>query len=146
MPCTCDATAVVSAVVLSSSTRTGRGTATRAYRLARALLIAGVAALVPVAAFATEQVVRQTADPARYAPWAEGGPTADANAASPVWTRITTVKPTRAGAQVLSASYTLPAGTVQAVRAQFRYGGDAAVVCGRGTFDDRDDLVFMVNP
>lgn len=28
----------------------------------------------------------------------------------------------------------------------FAAGGDATVVCGRGTFDDRDDLVFTVNP
>lgn len=72
--------------------------------------------------------------------------TADASAASPVWTRITTLTPAHAGAQVLSASYTLPPGTLQAVRAQLRYGGEAAIVCGGGTFDDRDDLVFLVNP
>jgi hypothetical protein len=43
-------------------------------------------------------------------------------------------------------TYRLPAGALQAVRAQLRYAGDATFVCGGGTFDDRDDLVFAVNP
>ena len=40
---------------------------------------------------------------------------------SPTWTFIGTLIPTAAGAQTLSATYTLPAGALQAVRVQFRY-------------------------
>ncbi len=68
-----------------------------------------------------------------------------ANAASPTWTFIATLTPTAAGAQTLSATYTLPAGTLQAVRAQFRYTGSAGT-CTSGGYNDRDDLVFAVNP
>lgn len=72
---------------------------------------------------------------------------ANASAPSPVWEHMATVKPAQAGAQVLSASFPLVAGgTKQAVRAQLRYGGEAAFVCGAGTFDDRDDVVFTVAP
>jgi hypothetical protein len=70
----------------------------------------------------------------------------DATAASPEWQHIATLTPTRAGAQVLSAPYVLPAGALQAVRAQLRFGGEATFVCGGGTFDDRDDVVFAVAP
>jgi leucyl aminopeptidase len=66
-----------------------------------------------------------------------------ANAASPVWTFLGTIAPTKAGAQTLSATYTLPAGTTQAVRAQFRYGGSAGT-CSSGSYNDRDDLIFAV--
>jgi hypothetical protein len=66
-----------------------------------------------------------------------------ANADSPSWTFITTLTPTAAGAQAMSATYTLPAGTLQAVRARFRYQGSAAA-CGTGAYDDHDDLVFAV--
>ena len=48
------------------------------------------------------------------------------NALSPSWTFIGTVVPAAAGAQTLSATYTLPAGALQAVRAQFRYQSTAA--------------------
>jgi hypothetical protein len=63
------------------------------------------------------------------------------NASTPSWTLLTSIKPTGAGVQVLSATYTLPAGSVQAVRAAFRYAG-APSSCGTGGYDDRDDLVF----
>jgi aqualysin 1 len=66
-----------------------------------------------------------------------------ANANSPTWTLITTINPTAAGAQTLSTTYTLPAGSLQAVRAAFRYNGSAAS-CSTGSYDDRDDLVFAV--
>jgi hypothetical protein len=66
-----------------------------------------------------------------------------ANASSPSWTLIGTLSPTAAGAQTLSATYTLPIGSVQAVRARFRYQGSAAA-CGTGSYDDHDDLVFAV--
>ena len=82
------------------------------------------------------------------------GPTSDhldlyyaANANSPVWTFITTINPTasQGGAQTFSATYTLPTGTLQAVRARFRYTGSAAS-CGAGAYDDHDDLIFAVSP
>jgi hypothetical protein len=80
-----------------------------------------------------------------------GGPTNDhldlyfaANAISPTWTYITTINPTVGGAQTLSATYTLPSGALQAVRARFRYQGSASP-CTTGSFDDHDDLVFAVN-
>jgi bacterial leucyl aminopeptidase len=68
-----------------------------------------------------------------------------ANANSPTWTFIGTLSPTKAGAQTLSATYTLPTGTLQAVRAQFRYGGSAGT-CTSGSYNDRDDLIFAVSP
>jgi hypothetical protein len=80
-----------------------------------------------------------------------GGPTSDhldlyyaANANSPSWTYITTINPTVGGAQTLSATYTLPSGALQAVRARFRYQGSASP-CTTGSFDDHDDLVFAVD-
>ncbi len=67
---------------------------------------------------------------------------ADAN--SPSWTLIGTQSPTAAGAQVLTATYTLPSGgSLQAVRAAFRYTGSAGS-CVSGSYNDRDDLVFAV--
>ncbi len=82
--------------------------------------------------------------------WAWTTPTADrldlyytANAASPTWTFLATLTPTVAGAQTLSAIYTLPSGALQAVRAQFRYQGSASA-CTAGAYNDRDDLVFAV--
>ncbi len=82
--------------------------------------------------------------------WAWTTPSADhldlyyaANAASPTWTFIATLTPTAAGAQTLSATYALPAGTLQAVRAQFRYQGSASA-CTSGSYNDRDDLIFAV--
>jgi extracellular elastinolytic metalloproteinase len=82
--------------------------------------------------------------------WAWTTPSADrldlyfaANANSPTWTFLATLTPTVAGSQVLSATYTLPAGALQAVRAQFRYQG-AASACTAGGFNDRDDLIFAV--
>jgi leucyl aminopeptidase len=68
-----------------------------------------------------------------------------ASANNPSWVFIGTLTPTKAGSQVLSATYTLPAGAVQAVRANFRYGGSAAP-CAAGTYTDHDDLVFAVTP
>jgi len=82
--------------------------------------------------------------------WAYSGFTSDhldlyytANANSPSWTLIGTVTPTAAGAQTLSANYTLPSGSLQAVRAQFRYLGSASS-CTSGSYNDHDDLIFAV--
>jgi hypothetical protein len=66
------------------------------------------------------------------------------NANAPDWIYLTTLTPTAAGAQTLSATYLLPSGPLQAVRARFRYHGKAAA-CGRGSYDDHDDLVFAVD-
>ncbi len=65
------------------------------------------------------------------------------DAANPTWTFLTTLKPAAGGAQVLSATYTLPAGGMQAVRGGFRYSSTAGS-CTTGSYDDRDDLVFAV--
>jgi hypothetical protein len=67
-----------------------------------------------------------------------------ADAASPSWTYLATLTPAAANAQTLSATYTLPSGSLQAVRARFRYQGSAAA-CGTGSYDDHDDLAFAVN-
>ena len=66
-----------------------------------------------------------------------------ANANSPSWTLIATITPTAAGAQTLSGTYTLPSGSLQAVRANFRYTGSASS-CSTGAYDDHDDLIFAV--
>jgi subtilase family serine protease len=82
--------------------------------------------------------------------WAWSGYTSDsldlyyaANANSPTWVLIKTIKPTKAGAQSLSATFTLPTGALQAVRAQFRYQGSASA-CTVGAYNDHDDLIFAV--
>ena len=82
--------------------------------------------------------------------WAWSGYTSDsldlyyaANANSPSWVLIKTIKPTKAGSQSLSATFTLPAGALQAVRAQFRYVGSASA-CTAGAYNDHDDLIFAV--
>ena len=82
--------------------------------------------------------------------WAWTGFTSDAldlyyaaNANSPSWVFIKTIVPTKAGAQSLSATFTLPTGSLQAVRAQFRYQGKASS-CTTGSYNDHDDLIFAV--
>jgi hypothetical protein len=65
---------------------------------------------------------------------------------SPVWTYLTTVKPTASGVQTLSAEYVLPTGGLQAVRAVF---GEYSTLepCAQGwPVTERDDLVFPVGP
>jgi leucyl aminopeptidase len=83
--------------------------------------------------------------------WAYSGFTSDAldlysapNANSPTWTLIKTIVPTKAGAQSLSATFTLPTGSLQAVRAQFRYLGSSRSACTTGSYNDHDDLIFAV--
>ncbi len=108
-----------------------------------------------------DRLVVQTTDGSTLAPgktvkvsatvWAYSGFTSDhldlyyaANASSPSWVLIGTITPTAAGAQTLSANYTLPSGGAsQAVRAQFRYLGSASS-CTTGSYNDHDDLVFAV--
>jgi M6 family metalloprotease-like protein len=77
--------------------------------------------------------------------------TGDATVNPPAWTFLTTLRPAGTGIQVLSTTYVLPAGSVQALRANFRFGGSAAVCAGglySGGYDDHDDLVFAtrLNP
>jgi hypothetical protein len=106
---------------------------------------------------ALDQIVVSTADGSLLAPgktvnvqatvWARVGlgdtldlySAADAN--NPEWTYLTSLAPQASGKQVLSASYVLPEGTLQAVRGHFRYGGSPAP-CSSGTYDESDDLVF----
>lgn len=80
--------------------------------------------------------------------WAWTSPAADkldlyyaADANNPKWVLFTTLTPTVAGAQTLWADYTLPTGTLQAVRARFRYGGSPSP-CAGGSWTDHDDLIF----
>jgi hypothetical protein len=108
-----------------------------------------------------DRLVVQTTDGSTMAPgktikvsatvWAYSSFTSDhldlyyaANASSPSWVLIATITPTVAGAQTLSANYTLPSGgSLQAVRAQFRYQGSASS-CTTGSYNDHDDLAFAV--
>ncbi|HYH99051.1 Ig-like domain-containing protein [Hyalangium sp.] len=66
------------------------------------------------------------------------------DATQPSWTYLTTLRPSAGGAQILSTEYTLPAGSLQAVRAQFRVGGNNGSACSGGTYDDHDDVAFAV--
>jgi len=82
--------------------------------------------------------------------WAYSGFTSDAldlyyapNASSPVWTFIKTIVPSGSGVQTLSTTFTLPTGSLQAVRGQFRYLGSASS-CTTGSYNDHDDLIFAV--
>jgi len=79
--------------------------------------------------------------------WAATGDSLDlyysASAASPTWVPIATLPATVSGAQILSATYVLPPGGLQAVRGHFRYQGTAST-CSGGGFDDHDDLAFAV--
>jgi len=82
--------------------------------------------------------------------WAWGDGSADAldlyytsAAATPAWTYLTTLTPGAGGEQVLSTAYTLPAGSLQAVRGVFRYMGSPGL-CSASNYDDHDDLFFGV--
>jgi hypothetical protein len=83
--------------------------------------------------------------------WAWTTPSSDhldlyyaADASSPVWNLIATLTPGAAGANTLSATYTLPTGgSLQAVRANFRYQSSAGA-CVASAYTDHDDLVFAV--
>ena len=69
-----------------------------------------------------------------------------ANAASPSWTYLTTLTPSGSGARTLSATYVLPTGTVQAVRARFSFNASSTAACpaSNGDYTDVDDLAFRV--
>jgi hypothetical protein len=66
-----------------------------------------------------------------------------ADATNPSWVYISSIGPPAGGTQVLTAQYVLPTGSLQAVRANFRYNGTQSS-CSGGTYDDADDLVFTV--
>jgi hypothetical protein len=68
-----------------------------------------------------------------------------ADARNPTWVLLTTLTPSVSGASTLTATYTLPAGSLQAIRGQFRYGSGSGP-CTSGAYNDRDDLVFAVAP
>ncbi|HEY0095419.1 MAG TPA: leucyl aminopeptidase, partial [Archangium sp.] len=61
----------------------------------------------------------------------------------PSWKLIGSYKPAGSGARTITATYTLPAGATQAIRANFRYNGTASS-CSTGGYDDHDDLIFAV--
>ena len=69
-----------------------------------------------------------------------------ADPAAPSW-RYLGSAPTQPGESALSQAFTLPAGPLQAIRVAYQstYGSEP-VVCGTGTYDDRDDLIFAVAP
>ncbi|WP_342747706.1 M20/M25/M40 family metallo-hydrolase [Melittangium boletus] len=66
-----------------------------------------------------------------------------ASVTSPSWKLIGTYSPPAKGQTTISATYALPTGSVQAVRARFRYNG-SEVACGAGDYTDHDDLIFAV--
>lgn len=72
-----------------------------------------------------------------------------ANVENPSWTYLGTYTPSRSGLNTFAVTYTLPAGGVQAVRANFRFvdssnTNSAPSICSTGNYDDHDDLVFAV--
>jgi hypothetical protein len=67
------------------------------------------------------------------------------DATNPVWNYITTATPSAGGVQTLSATYNLPNGNLQAVRARFRYSGSVGSCTLGNSYDDQDDLIFAVS-
>jgi hypothetical protein len=68
-----------------------------------------------------------------------------ADASSPNWIHLLTVQPTITGSQVLTTTYQLPTGgSLQAVRAVFRFGGSVAPCGSNSGYDDHDDLIFAI--
>jgi PKD repeat protein len=66
------------------------------------------------------------------------------DATNPVWTLMATITSTASQQQLaLSTQFVLPAATLPAIRANWRFLG-AAGTCTNGSFDDRDDLVFAL--
>jgi hypothetical protein len=66
------------------------------------------------------------------------------SASAPIWNHVGTIRPAATGLTTVSLVYTLPAGTVQAVRGVFRYG-ESAQSCPTGNFTDVDDLAFVAD-
>jgi hypothetical protein len=68
-----------------------------------------------------------------------------ATASAPSWQLLTTLTPSASGLQTLSTTYTLPIGSLQAIRANFGDSGTTSSACVSSSFDDHDDLIFTVN-
>jgi hypothetical protein len=67
-----------------------------------------------------------------------------ADASNPTWVLIGSIAPAAGGVQTLTTTYTLPSGSLQAVRGAFRFSGSEGA-CTSGSYNDRDDVVFAVN-
>jgi hypothetical protein len=67
------------------------------------------------------------------------------DATNPRWTLIRTLTAPGPGLRVLSTTFTLPRGSLQAIRGVFRQGGSPAL-CGPDFLDESDDLVFATAP
>ncbi|WP_257450385.1 Ig-like domain-containing protein [Archangium lipolyticum] len=69
------------------------------------------------------------------------------NANSPTWTYLTTLYGSRTGYQSVSTIYTLPEGSLQAIRGRFSYRSSDPSPCsgGSSSYTDHDDLVFAVS-
>ncbi|ATB44312.1 hypothetical protein CYFUS_009799 [Cystobacter fuscus] len=66
-----------------------------------------------------------------------------ADASNPVWTFLTTLHPGGSRDRVVSTTFLLPQGGVQAIRGVYRTQGSAQA-CNTGVRNDQDDLVFAV--
>lgn len=68
-----------------------------------------------------------------------------ADVSSPNWIHLLTVQPTATSSQVLTMTYQLPTGgSLQAVRAVFRFGGSVSPCGSNSGYDDHDDLIFAI--
>lgn len=65
------------------------------------------------------------------------------NAGQPVWTQVARVSPTFSGSATVRATFTLPTGSLQAIRGQFGLGAQSST-CSASPYSDQDDLVFGV--
>ncbi|KFE60805.1 Ig-like domain-containing protein [Hyalangium minutum] len=66
------------------------------------------------------------------------------DARNPVWAQFASLVPKDIGANLMSTSFIIPAGSsLQAVRAVYRFGGSPSA-CPMGNIDEADDLAFTV--
>ena len=70
--------------------------------------------------------------------------TADAN--NPSWSYLTTLYASGTGTRLVSTTYTLPTGSLQAIRGRFSYRSTEPSPCtsNTGSYTDHDDLAFTV--
>ena len=66
------------------------------------------------------------------------------NANAPAWIHFASIPATAVGASTLSATYTLTAGPLQAIRARFGSRNAPPFPCTTGPYADHDDLAFAV--
>jgi len=64
---------------------------------------------------------------------------------NPNWQHIVSKTPSGGGQQIITAQYQLPEGLNHVIRGNFRYSGSRSY-CSRGSWDDADDLAFVVRP